>query len=168
MAGLPGLDPMPRKRALLTLRAVNSVKTVFGAKIAASVIARRPAFSIVAAVTAVMLAGTSLISDASLSAVTMTVGRTMLGDWFDCAKDAVGARAKSNRTMGRRMPVIMHLGGAEEHLAVNSFREETGSGGGILARRNRDGNAPAAQRFSRHARSASRPRPSRRARHRSG
>jgi hypothetical protein len=32
---------------------------VFGAKIAASVIARRPEFSIVAAVTAVTLAGTS-------------------------------------------------------------------------------------------------------------
>ena len=47
IAGLAGLEPMPRKRALLTLRAVNSVKTVFGAKIAASVIARRPELAMV-------------------------------------------------------------------------------------------------------------------------
>ena len=80
IAGLAGLEPMPRKRALLTLRAVNSVKTVLGAKIAASVMARSPELAMVCAVTAVTLAGTSFTSAASFCAVTMTVGRTTLGD----------------------------------------------------------------------------------------
>ena len=70
---------MPRKRALLTLRAVNSVKTVLGAKIAASVMARRPESAMVCAVTAVTLAGTSFTSVASFCAVTITVGRVMRG-----------------------------------------------------------------------------------------
>ena len=80
IAGLAGLEPMPRKRALLTLRAVNSVNTVFGAKIAASVRVLMPESARVAAVTAVTLAGTSFTSDASFCAVTITVGRTTLGD----------------------------------------------------------------------------------------
>src|SRR5687768_11432797 len=101
MAGLPGLEPMPRKRALLTLRAVNSVNTVLGAKIAASVIERRPASAMVAAVTAVTLAGTSFASAASRSAVTTTVGRTMVGG-FDWASDAVGARARIKRATAVR------------------------------------------------------------------
>ena len=80
IAGLAGLEPMPRNRALLTLRAVNSVKTVLGAKIAASVTDNNPASRTVVEVTAVTLAGTSLMSEASFCAVTMTVGGTMLGD----------------------------------------------------------------------------------------
>ena len=81
IAGLLGLEPMPRKRALLTLRAVNSVNTVFGAKIAASVMARSPESVIVCAVTAVTLAGTSLTSVASFCAVTITVGNVTVGEW---------------------------------------------------------------------------------------
>ena len=46
-AGLFGLEPMPRKRALLSLRAVNSLKNVFGAYCAASLTLRTPASSIV-------------------------------------------------------------------------------------------------------------------------
>ena len=80
IAGLAGLEPIPRKRALLTLRAVNSVNTVLGAKIAASVSVRSPELAMVSAVTAVTLAGTSFTSVASFCAVTMTVGRTTLGD----------------------------------------------------------------------------------------
>ena len=96
IAGLAGLEPMPRNRALLTLRAVNSVNTVFGAYHAASVITRRPASAIVVAVTTVTLAGTALTSSASFCAVTMTVGRVMLGAWGAWANNAVGAiRASS-------------------------------------------------------------------------
>src|SRR5690349_5214800 len=80
IAGFAGLAPMPRKRALLTFRAVNSVKVVFGAKMLASVIDCSAESLIVAFVTAVMLAGTVCTSDASFSAVTITVGNTRLGD----------------------------------------------------------------------------------------
>src|SRR5688500_10707222 len=89
---------MPRNRALLTLRAVNSVNTEFGAKITASVIARRPESAMVCAVTAVTLAGTSLMSLVSRSAVTMTVGRVMEGGWF-CAKDADETRSEKATTV---------------------------------------------------------------------
>src|SRR5688572_31958113 len=61
----------------------------------------------VAAVTAVTLAGTSLMSDASFCAVTITVGSTMLGGlvW---ANDAVGNSAANTRTDRlRTMPDIM-------------------------------------------------------------
>src|SRR5688572_32411467 len=86
MAGLAGLEPMPRKRALLTLRAVNSVNSEFGAKMTASVIARNPESLIVRAVTAVTLAGTSLTSADSFSAVTTTVGSVTDGG-CDCANE---------------------------------------------------------------------------------
>ena len=58
MAGLFGLEPMPRTRALLNLRAVPSVKIVLGDRIAASLTSRMPAASIVSRVTAVTLTGT--------------------------------------------------------------------------------------------------------------
>src|SRR5688572_20066814 len=92
MAGLFGLEPMPRKRALLTLRAVNSVNTVFGAKIAASVMARSPESVIVCAVTAVTLAGSSLMSVASFCAVTITVGNVTVGGVVCANADAAMAR----------------------------------------------------------------------------
>ena len=80
-AGLDGLDPMPRNRALLTLRAVNSVNMVFGAKMPASVTFSAPGITRwSSAVTGVMLAGTVFRSAASRSAVTMTGGRITLGD----------------------------------------------------------------------------------------
>src|SRR5262245_26923709 len=91
---------MPRKRALLTLRAVNSVKIVFGAKIAPSVTDSSPESAMVDAVTAVTLPGTSLILVASFSAVTMTVGSTRLGA-ADCANAAVGPRASTNNNVER-------------------------------------------------------------------
>ena len=90
---------MPRNRALLTLRAVNSVNTEFGAKITASVIARNPESLMVCAVTAVTLAGTSFTSADSFSAVTTTVGNVMVGG-VDCANDADEAR-RTNKNAGR-------------------------------------------------------------------
>src|SRR5687767_7689438 len=87
---------MPRNRALLTLRAVNSVNREFGAKITASVIAITPESAIVFDVTAVTLPGTLLMSVASFSAVTMTVGRVTLGVW-DCAKDADEIRSSTSK-----------------------------------------------------------------------
>ncbi len=50
---------MPRKRGLLALRAVNSVKNVFGANSAASLTMRTPLSVRVSAVTAVTLPGMS-------------------------------------------------------------------------------------------------------------
>src|SRR5688572_3470919 len=112
MAGLAGLEPMPRKRALLTLRAVNSVNSEFGAKITASVIARNPESLIVCAVTAVTLAGTSLTSADSFSAVTTTVGRVTVGG-FDCANDADEAsRTHKNAGRFRNIPTLCLHGAA--------------------------------------------------------
>ena len=75
IAGLFGLDPMPRKRALLNLRAVNSVKCVFGARIAASLTTRTPRLSSTSFVTAVTLSGSDRRSAGSFCAVTVTGGR---------------------------------------------------------------------------------------------
>ena len=74
MAGLFGLEPMPRMRALLNLRAVPSVKIVLGDRIAASLTSLMPAASIVSRVTAVTLTGTFWRSSGSFCAVTVTVG----------------------------------------------------------------------------------------------
>src|SRR6185503_1096225 len=74
-AGLFGLEPMPRKRALLSLRAVNSLKKVFGAYCAASLTLSTPAFSMVSWVTAVTLTGASWTFSGSFCARTVTVGR---------------------------------------------------------------------------------------------
>src|SRR5262245_61515692 len=73
--GLLGLDPMPRKRGLLSFLAVNSLKNVLGASWAASLMLRMPAFWIVSAVTGVTLTGASCTFSGSFSAVTVTVGR---------------------------------------------------------------------------------------------
>src|SRR6187397_442291 len=65
---------MPRTRALLNLRAVLSVKIVFGDRIAASLTSLIPAASMVSRVTAVTLTGTFWRSSGSFCAVTVTVG----------------------------------------------------------------------------------------------
>ncbi len=74
MPGLAGLELMPRNRALLSLRAVNSEKNVFGAKIAASLTMRAPESASVCPETAVTLTGTFCASSGSFVAVTVTVG----------------------------------------------------------------------------------------------
>ena len=93
MEGLPGLAPMPRKRALLALRAVNSVKNVFGANSAASLTMRTLLSVRVSAVTAVTLPGTLRMSVGSFCAVTTTGGRVKRGveGGCDCASAARGA-----------------------------------------------------------------------------
>jgi hypothetical protein len=55
---LLGLEPTPRNRALLSFRALNSLKNVFGANTAASLTLRTAAASSVAPGTAVTLTGT--------------------------------------------------------------------------------------------------------------
>ena len=74
MPGLAGLELIPRNRALLNLRAVNSEKNVFGAKIAASLTMRAPESASVCFDTAVTLTGTFCASSGSFVAVTVTVG----------------------------------------------------------------------------------------------
>ena len=91
IAGLAGLEPMPRKRGLLSLRAVNSVKTVLGASNAASLTMRMPALAMVSRGTAVTLTGTDFTSAGSFCAVTITVGSVVVGGWLACANEIVGA-----------------------------------------------------------------------------
>ena len=73
-AGLFGLAPMPRIRALLSLRAVNSVNETFGAKTMASLAVRIPALSSVSDETALTLTGSFRASSGSFCAVTVTGG----------------------------------------------------------------------------------------------
>src|SRR5262245_27151129 len=68
---------MPRKRALLSLRALNSVKKVFGAYIAASLMMPTPASSSVVDGTAVTLTGRFRGSAGSFWAVTVTGGSSI-------------------------------------------------------------------------------------------
>src|SRR5262245_37890664 len=65
---------MPRKRALLNLRADHSVKNVLGAKMAAWLTMLMSAFSMVSFDTAVTLTGIFWMSSGSFWAVTFTVG----------------------------------------------------------------------------------------------
>ena len=118
MPGLFGLELMPRKRALLNLRAVHSVKTVLGARMAASLTRRMPAASMVSRVTAVTLTGTFWRSAGSFCAVTVTVGILKrrvsssvgvatapagTGVWpRDGAGSATAARAAARWVMGRK------------------------------------------------------------------
>src|SRR5262245_23619084 len=81
--GLAGLAPSPRMRALLNLRAVNSVNVEFGANTPASLMAVMPAFSIVSEVTVVTLTGSVLGSAGSFCAVTVIAGRLTFGG-VDC------------------------------------------------------------------------------------
>src|SRR2546423_4547923 len=92
MPGFVGLAPMPRKRGLLSLRAVNSLKKVFGAYIDASLMLRIPAFSIVSFDTAVTLTGSFCGSSGSFCAVTVIVGSVVrsggAGDGDGCCAAA--------------------------------------------------------------------------------
>ena len=104
-AGLPGLEPMPRNRGLLSFRAVNSVKLTFGAKIPASLTIRMPARSMVSAETAVTLTGSLRGSSGSFCAVTVTDGsvtRTS-GSSGDCAAgvDCPAADARDSTKLAR-------------------------------------------------------------------
>src|SRR5687768_5642937 len=118
---------MPRNRALLTLRAVNSVNTEFGAKITASVIARNPESLMVCAVTAVTLARPSFRSADSFSGVTTTGGNVTVGG-CDCAKEADEAR-RTTRNAGRlrNIPTLCLHGAAGTGSPAEGGREYPGS-----------------------------------------
>jgi hypothetical protein len=99
-AGLAGLDPTPRNRALLSLRAVNSVKTVFGTVMAASDTMATPARASISAVIAVRLRGSFCALAGSFWAVTMTSGRTTcgVGAWA-AAPRGIPAKARLTQAM---------------------------------------------------------------------
>src|SRR5262245_56052591 len=74
MPGLAGLEPMPRNRGLLSLRAVNSLKKVFGANHPAWLtLLNAPALN-VSLETAVTLTGRFAGSSGSFCAVTVIGG----------------------------------------------------------------------------------------------
>ena len=111
MPGFAGLELMPRNRALLNLRAVNSEKNVFGAKIAASLTMRAPESASVCFDTAVTLTGTFWASSGSFVAVTVTVGsfvRRMPSSGSGCAVAgccaAAGAARSARRSMANNKP----------------------------------------------------------------
>src|SRR5262245_51378498 len=87
--GLFGLELMPRNRALLSLRADQSVMSVFGAKIAASPTESMRARSSVPLDTAVRLAGTVWAFSGTFAAVTVMVGSWNRSaswlSWLSCA-----------------------------------------------------------------------------------
>ena len=74
MLGLAGLDPIPRNRGLLSLRAVKSEKCVLGEKIATSRTVETLPFVSASPDTAVTLTGSVCKSAGSFCAVTVTVG----------------------------------------------------------------------------------------------
>ncbi len=92
--GLAGLAPTPRKRALLSFRALNSLKNVFGAKPAASLTVRTASSSSVARVTAVTLTGSVCGSAGSFCAVTVIGGTVNLIAGCAPASDAASSTSR--------------------------------------------------------------------------
>ena len=92
---------MPRKRGLLSLRAVNSLKKVFGAYPDASLMLRMPAFSSVSFETAVTLTGSFCGSSGSFCAVTVIGGSVVRSGGGDgagcCAAASAGAKSAAMR-----------------------------------------------------------------------
>src|SRR5438128_2100587 len=78
MPGLPGLDPTPRKRGLLSLRAVNSLKNVFGANQPAWLTLVKASTVNVSLTTAVTLTGRFAGSCGSFCAVTSIGGNVVV------------------------------------------------------------------------------------------
>jgi hypothetical protein len=96
--GLFGLEPTPRNRALLNFRAVNSLKNVFGAKMAASLTLRTPSASSVSPGTAVTLMGTFWGSSGAFCAVTVIGGSAVRS--CACAPAGASASASSAQPAG--------------------------------------------------------------------
>src|SRR5882762_6192686 len=74
MPGLLGLEPMPRKYGLLSLRALNSLMNTLGTYSSASLTRRTSASRNVSSVTGVTLTGSDCASAGSFCAVTVTGG----------------------------------------------------------------------------------------------
>src|SRR5262245_7924205 len=129
MAGLLGLAPIPRKRALLSLRAVNSLKKVFGANQPASLTLRNPAAVRVSPSTGVTLTGSVCGSSGTFCATTV-IGGSVTVTGGCCA--AAGAAARHDPSAaattvttvttvtGRR--VVLDIDGFS-HTLMNRFRE---------------------------------------------
>src|SRR6266513_6532899 len=94
MPGFVGLAPIPRIRGLLSFRAVNSLKKMFGANHPASLTVRRAAVVNVSLNTAVTLTGRFCGSSGSFCAVTVIGGSVVVSV---CAR--AGA-AQNNATNG--------------------------------------------------------------------
>src|SRR5262245_60876307 len=86
MPGFAGLEPTPRTRALLSLRALNSLKKVFGENQPASLTVRESSATSQSRNITVTLSGSACGSSGSFCAVTSTGGSvTRGGSCVDCA-----------------------------------------------------------------------------------
>src|SRR6187549_1524662 len=96
---------MPRNRALLSFRAVNSLKYVFGANQPAWLTELRPADISVSPSTAVTLNGSVWGSSGSFCAVTVTGGSdTVTGGC--CAAASAGASAQATATQNSVLHIV--------------------------------------------------------------
>src|SRR5438093_2915294 len=120
MPGLAGLAPMPRKRALLNFRAVNSLKNVFGESAPASLTLLTSSDVNQSADTAVMLSGRSWGFAGSFCAVTSTGGSvTRIGSWggWAMARDAMRSSAAASDlevVLNIKPTLPFHSGGRPE------------------------------------------------------
>src|SRR6266446_340389 len=98
MPGFVGLAPIPRIRGLLSFRAVNSLKKMFGANHPASLTVRRAALVNVSLRTAVTLTGRFCGSSGSFCAVTVIGGNVVYSGGCAAAREG-----KRNRSEERRV-----------------------------------------------------------------
>src|SRR5688500_8447257 len=96
-AGLAGLDPMPRNRGLLGMRAVKPEKYGFDAYIAASPRVVMPPYQSASSGTSVTLTGSCCGSAGSFCAVTVTVGSVTDGGVVCACATAGVRRANASR-----------------------------------------------------------------------
>src|SRR6266850_2600481 len=109
MPGLLGLDPTPRNRGLLSLRAVNSLKKVLGANQPAWLTLLSPAAVNVSLDTAVTLTGRFAGSCGSFCAVTVIGGNDVVSG--ACAAAYAGA---SRTSKPHETPALSVLFGIRE------------------------------------------------------
>src|SRR3954454_8641041 len=95
MPGLLGLEPTPRKRGLLSLRAVNSLKNVFGANHPAWLTLLNASAVNVSLETAVTLTGRFAGSSGSFCAVTVIGGSDVVSGGA-CAAASAGASTRAS------------------------------------------------------------------------
>src|SRR5262245_62312383 len=98
MPGLAGLEPTPRNRALLSLRAVNSLKNVFGENHPAWLTPVKPSATIVSLGTAVTLPGSVPGSCGLFCAVTVIGGSDVVSGCCPAACDGARSDASSPHT----------------------------------------------------------------------
>src|SRR5262245_47718421 len=96
MPGLLGLEPTPRKRGLLSLRAVNSLKNVFGANHPAWLTLLNASAVNVSFATAVTLTGRFAGSSGSFCAATVMGGSDVVSGGV-CASASAGPSTTASR-----------------------------------------------------------------------